>query len=170
MHRKSFLAAQIPALNKVFEHHTVLHHMQYREVFNDEPVGVGKDRGIRLSVKEGFLEAIPVGALISLVSWQGGVIFILVVCIHHYLWGKIHLEMHKPEARWFSRWPVYQFLARHHYLHHRYPTKNFNVVIPIADYILGTRAHPSASDFQHMEEIGISCRKRHERPRIAPRV
>jgi len=50
----------------------------------------------------------------------------------------IHWCMHLPKARrvekpwWFRR------LNGHHLLHHRYMHKNFNVVLPLADLILGT--------------------------------
>jgi sterol desaturase/sphingolipid hydroxylase (fatty acid hydroxylase superfamily) len=60
------------------------------------------------------------------------------------------MEMHKPEKRFFSHWSVYKFLARHHYLHHRYQNKNFNVVLPLADYVLGTSVRASRADLQGM--------------------
>ena len=50
----------------------------------------------------------------------------------------IHWCMHLPKARrvekpwWFRR------LNGHHLLHHRYMHKNFNVVLPLADLVLGT--------------------------------
>jgi sterol desaturase/sphingolipid hydroxylase (fatty acid hydroxylase superfamily) len=60
--------------------------------------------------------------------------------------------MHKPEAKGFSRWPIYKFLAEYHWLHHRYPDKNFNVVFPCADYILGTCAVATEADRIKMKE------------------
>ena len=68
------------------------------------------------------------------------------------VWNHIHLEMHKPEQRNFSTWPIYRFLARYHWLHHRYPDKNFNVVFPLADYVLGTSACANEVDLQRMQE------------------
>ena len=49
-------------------------------------------------------------------------------------------------------WTIYRFLARYHWLHHRYPDKNFNVVFPLADYVLGTRARANDVDLQCMHE------------------
>jgi sterol desaturase/sphingolipid hydroxylase (fatty acid hydroxylase superfamily) len=63
--------------------------------------------------------------------------------------------MHKPEDRFFAHWPAYKFLARHHYLHHRYPNKNFNVVFPLADYVLRTNARASDADLEGMRAEGI---------------
>jgi hypothetical protein len=156
MHRQNFLAKKFAVFKKTFEHHTILHHGHYYKIFNDEPLPEGTDRGIRLSMQEGFWEALPISLLIGTVSLLGAVIFEFVVCGHHFLWNKIHLEMHKPEKRFFSDWSIYKFLARHHYLHHRYPDKNFNVVLPFADYILGTNVRPSNADLSEMRQLGLA--------------
>ena len=112
--------------------------MHYAEIFSDEPVARGEDKEIRLTVRKAPIKAIPFAALIAFVSWQGAAIFVAVMIFHHWAWNKIHLEMHKPEHRVFSTWPVYKFLARYHCLHHRHLDRNFNVVFPLADYLLGT--------------------------------
>lgn len=147
MHRRS-----IERFRKAFEAHAIFHHKHYSEIFSDEPVPDGEDKEIRLTTRKAPMKALPFAAIISLVSWQCGLVFIGVVVFHHWAWNKIHLEMHKPEQRGFSRWPIYQFLARYHWLHHRYPNKNFNVVFPFADYVLGTCARPNAVDLKLMEE------------------
>jgi len=89
------------------------------------------------------------------VSWQGAATFVAVMMFHHWAWNKIHLEMHKPEQRVFSTWPVYKFLARYHCLHHRHQDRNFNVVFPLADYVLGTLAQATAGDREYMERWGL---------------
>jgi hypothetical protein len=86
------------------------------------------------------------------------VMFVAVMTFHHWAWNKIHLEMHKPEQRSFSAWPVYKFLARHHCLHHRYPNRNFNVVFPLADYVLGTHARANEDDLKFMQQAGLLSR------------
>jgi len=78
------------------------------------------------------------------------------MCSHHWAWNKIHLEMTKPEQRVFSTWAVYKFLARYHWLHHRYQNKNFNVVFPLADYVLGTNARANRVDLKFIQQIGIA--------------
>ena len=55
MHRKHRLSGRLPALKKVFEHHAILHHGHYHQIFHDEPVPHGQDRHLRLSMKEGLL-------------------------------------------------------------------------------------------------------------------
>src|SRR5262245_13163274 len=136
MHRKHMLSGRLPALKKMFEHHAILHHGHYHQIFTDEPVPHGHDRHLRLSMKEGVLEALPISVLLTTISWHDAMTCLVVVYLHHCMWNQIHMEMHKPEKRFFSHSSIYKFLARYHYLHHRYPHKIFNVVFPLADYVL----------------------------------
>jgi hypothetical protein len=50
----------------------------------------------------------------------------------------IHWCMHLPKARRLEQAWVFRRLNGHHLLHHRYMHKNFNVVLPLADMLLGT--------------------------------
>lgn len=155
MHRRNFLSERSAKYRRVFEAHAIVHHKHYSKIFSDEPLPVGEDQEIRLTVRKAPIKAIPVAVLIALVSWQGALIFMAVMTLHHWIWNKIHLEMHKPESRTFSKWPAFKFLARYHWLHHRYQDKNFNVVLPLADYVLGTRARPNEADRKRMvEQLG----------------
>jgi hypothetical protein len=155
MHRRNFLAARTASYKRMFEAHALVHHKHYAEIFSDEPVAPGEDKEIRLTVRKAPIKAIPFAVLIALVSWQGAAVFVAVMTFHHWAWNKIHLEMHKPEQRVFSTWPVYTFLARHHCLHHRHMDRNFNVVFPLADYVLGTRIRANEADLEYMEKWGL---------------
>jgi len=46
--------------------------------------------------------------------------------------------MHKPGIAWIERTRMFRFLKQHHQLHHSYMGTNFNVVLPLADWMLGT--------------------------------
>ena len=155
MHRRNFLSAHTAAFKRVFEAHTLLHHNHYATIFSDEPVARGEDRDIRLTVRKAPLKALPFAALIALASWLGAAVFVAVMIFHHWAWNKIHLEMHKPEQRLFSTWPIYKFLARHHCLHHRHLDRNFNVVFPFADYVLGTSIRANDVDRKYMLQWGL---------------
>ena len=157
MHRRNFLSRRTVAYNRIFEAHALVHHRHYSEIFSDEPVPVGEDKEIRLTVSKAPLKALPFAAVIALASWEGAVIFVAAMYFHHWSWNKIHLEMHKPEQRVFSTWAVYKFLARYHWLHHKYRDKNFNVVLPFADYVLGTNARASSVDLECMRQLGIAA-------------
>lgn len=155
MHRKNFLSERSAAFKKTFEMHAIFHHHHYLKVFADEPVPDGEDREIRMRVWKAAIKAIPFVLVIGPFSWLGAAIFVAVACTHHWIWNKIHLEMHKPEQRGFSRWPIYKFLARYHFMHHRRPDKNFNVVFPCADFVFGTYIEPGLDDLKLMNEQGF---------------
>lgn len=154
MHRKHPMSKYIKALEKVFKHHAVLHHTEYKAVFADVPLAKGEDKGIRLNFKEGFLEALPISLLLAIVSVPTAIIFEVVVACHHLIWNHIHLNMHRPTKRFFSEWPVYKYLNRHHYLHHMHPDKNFNVVFPLGDLVFGTLHKATAAEIAEMERHG----------------
>ncbi len=149
MHKQSFLSRRRASFRRNFEAHAITHHKHYLKIFADEPVAPGEDKEIRLNVHKAPIKSAPVAILLAFVSWKASLIFVLTVMLHHWLWNQIHLEMHKPVKRSFSEWPIYKFLARYHYLHHKHPDKNFNVVFPLADYVFGT--HAKASD----QEVGL---------------
>jgi len=155
MHRENFLSRRTAAFKRTFVTHAITHHGHYSKIFSDEPVPDGEDKEIRMRVWKGPIKGFPIVALLALISWQWAIVFVFTVMLHHWLWNKIHLEMHKPEQRGFSNWPIYRFLARYHYLHHLYPNKNFNVVFPLADYFLGTRAPATAADIDRMQQAGL---------------
>lgn len=58
----------------------------------------------------------------------------LYYCVYEY----IHWCMHLPKARRVEKSGLFRRLNGHHLLHHRYMHKNFNVVLPLADIVLGT--------------------------------
>ncbi len=155
MHRKNFFSARNASFKRMFEAHALVHHQHYSKIFSDEPVPRGEDKEIRLTVRKAPIKALPIAALIALVSWEGAAAFIATMTFHHWAWNKIHLEMHKPEQRVFSTWPVYKFLARYHYLHHRHQNRNFNVVFPFADYVLGTHVWADEGDLRSIQQVGL---------------
>jgi hypothetical protein len=166
MHKKprNFLLKKLAARQRMFTSHAVEHHTQYRKSFHDEPLPPGEDRGIRLNVWEGLVESLPLSLSFVLASFItgfssfliGAAIWPMVVLLHHTIWNQIHLEMHKPEGRFFRNWSAYKFVARHHFLHHRYPDKNFNVAFPLGDFLCGTIARPSPDDWEAMRAEGIA--------------
>jgi hypothetical protein len=48
-----------------------------------------------------------------------------------------------------------RYIIRHHWLHHRYPSCNFNL-LPLGDYLLGTYRRPSPQDYEAMRRDGIA--------------
>lgn len=58
--------------------------------------------------------------------------------IYYAAYEYMHWCMHLPRKRHVERSGIFFRLNGHHLLHHRYMHKNFNVVLPLADLILGT--------------------------------
>jgi hypothetical protein len=149
----------LPYLNWILDEHAVRHHGKYYKRFDYEPDPEGKEQNIiigpaeTLSMGMACMPAIlPVALFVSPI---GAVIFCLTGLAHNYTWGKIHRQMHVPEqGSWFRNNPVFLFLARHHYLHHEYPMKNFNVVMPFADFVFGSVAKPKPVHIKEMLRLG----------------
>ena len=49
-----------------------------------------------------------------------------------------HYLMHKPSIPWIERGRYFQFLKRHHRIHHFRMDRNLNVLLPVADFLLGS--------------------------------
>ena len=63
----------------------------------------------------------------------------------------MHWCMHLPRKRHVERSGIFFRLNGHHLLHHRYMSKNFNVVLPLADLCLGTLLLRSKIHFKQAE-------------------
>jgi len=49
-----------------------------------------------------------------------------------------HYLMHKPTIGWIERSRAFEFLKNHHRIHHVHMDKNLNVLLPLADVMLGS--------------------------------
>ena len=49
-----------------------------------------------------------------------------------------HYLMHKPSVPFIERRSFFRFLERHHRIHHVHMDRNLNVLLPLADWVLGT--------------------------------
>jgi hypothetical protein len=63
---------------------------------------------------------------------------ILGMSTYYFTYEYLHFCMHSPKSRFFENWKVFQFINRHHLIHHKYMHRNLNVVMPLADLTLGT--------------------------------
>jgi len=60
------------------------------------------------------------------------------ILVYYIVYESLHYQMHKPTVPFIERSRFFQFIKNHHRLHHVYMGKNFNVVLPLADLVLGT--------------------------------
>jgi sterol desaturase/sphingolipid hydroxylase (fatty acid hydroxylase superfamily) len=101
-----------------------------------------------------------------LVSWligQWGLVTggVLACAAYYCAYEYIHWCMHLPRKRSVERSGIFFRLNGHHLLHHRYMGKNFNVVLPLADLLLGTLLLRSRVSFR--QALGPSV------PNVQPR-
>lgn len=150
-----------------FQAHAVVHHQVFKadttyhlhDEKDKETIPMAWWNGAVLIM----IGAIPF-ALISLLigNWGltlGGVLaFTSYYCFYEY----IHWCMHLPKARRVEKPLWFRKLNGHHLLHHRYMHKNFNVVLPLADFLLGTLILRAKTNF--MQARGPSV------PDVQPKV
>jgi len=64
----------------------------------------------------------------------------IAIVIYYIAYESLHVIMHVPhKGKWLRNTYFMRWLNRHHYQHHLIPSTNLNVVIPLADYLLGTK-------------------------------
>ena len=72
---------------------------------------------------------------------------LVAVLMYQTAYEYLHYCMHVPQGRWVERRWLFRWINDHHVQHHRKHFTNLNVVLPIADYLFGTRrrcADPTA--------------------------
>ena len=74
-----------------------------------------------------------------------------------------HYLMHRPSIGWIERSRSFRFLERHHRLHHVHMGKNFNVVLPLADFSLGTLILRDADPPRTTSPAAREVARRHSR-------
>jgi hypothetical protein len=72
--------------------------------------------------------------------WIGAVGAACSMVVYYAVYESLHWCMHVPGHRWFSNARWFKFLDDHHRMHHKRPMSNLNVVFPLADLILRTKA------------------------------
>lgn len=174
MHRRTaarFAGRFLPVLEEAFCAHTIQHHGRWYKAFDHEPDPAGRWENIRAGwagTAAGLVLVCPLLVLLGMIwPWPqfGGVFASAVIVgavLHNRAWDALHIAMHMPERRprWLRTGPtgaIFGLLAKHHYLHHESPGRNFNLVLPIADYLLGTavdtRRWPEARRRRVEEEL-----------------
>ena len=136
-----FMHAERRPLQDVYLLHAKDHHVAFR-VTNFEWAQSGPEPRVTMPwyALPGILLAhLP---LIALCEWATGrpvflgAAFGLVFYFACYEY--LHYLMHLPKGHWVEGRRWFRFLWTHHRLHHRFMSRNFNVVLPLADFCLGT--------------------------------
>ncbi len=60
--------------------------------------------------------------------------------IYGIIWWAVHNEMHRQEGRSFADNALFRYIERRHQLHHQFPKTNYNLLLPLWDWIFATEA------------------------------
>ena len=80
--------------------------------------------------------------LIAIALWvsvPAAVGLLVALSLYQTSYEYLHYCMHVPSNRWFERASAFKWINAHHLQHHRKHNTNLNIVLPIADFLLGTR-------------------------------
>ena len=66
------------------------------------------------------------------------VAFSAFAALYYVGYESLHYFMHKPRIDFVERSRWFQFLKTHHRIHHVHMNRNLNVLVPLADLVLGT--------------------------------
>lgn len=64
--------------------------------------------------------------------------FAVTMSLYYAGYEGLHHLMHKPAIPFIVRSPYFRFIERHHRIHHIHMDRNLNVLLPLADFFLGT--------------------------------
>lgn len=129
-----------------------MHHSKYYRQFNHEPNLLGKYYNLRITWSDTLLACVFASPLLFL-SVSAYLILFVLALLHRWTWNAIHSEMHLNEGRWFSNLKIYKGLRWLHFLHHRHPGRNFNVTLPLFDWVFRTQAIATKPDLEEWVKI-----------------
>ncbi len=70
--------------------------------------------------------------------WWPVIVTAGVFLLYYIAYEYFHWCMHDSKGRWFENTFWFKWINKHHNLHHKNPKTNLNVVLPLADWMLGT--------------------------------
>jgi len=125
-----------------YQLHAVSHHSLFRadesfhaqnEEVKEHVTFVPRDYLILLCINAPIF--LLVGYLINVPIVLGGCLSVLTYLA---MFDIIHWSFHVPTTWFYEKMKIFKWIKQHHLLHHRHQNRNFNVVFPLADLVLGT--------------------------------
>ena len=150
-----------------FESHAIVHHKVFRADESYHLINPQDAKTIPMAWWNGPVLVLVAMVPFALAAWSlghwGFYWGALLACASYYgTYEYIHWCMHLPKKRHVERSGIFFRLNGHHLLHHRYMHKNFNVVMPLADLLLGTLLLRSPIHFK--QPVGTAV------PDVQPRL
>ena len=145
-----------------FQTHTKVHHhlMRADETYHLDDLSL-KDK-VRMAWWNGpviiaiggipfYIAAYAVGMFsMALFGWAVGLTAVAIFCANYVVYEWLHWCMHLPANRRVESSWIFRRLNGHHVLHHRYMGHNFNMVLPVADWLFGTLLLRSKKPFSQV--------------------
>jgi hypothetical protein len=149
----------LPGLYTQFHDHAVLHHGTYYKEFDYEPNAVGRTHNICINLVNTLRISLVLSPLIVplalFVSLASALTVVGMTLLHNRLWSLVHMQMHVPDPRsWIAKTRYFKAIAIHHFMHHERSAKNYNVVVPLADFVLGRATSPAPSHVRELLRLG----------------
>ncbi len=96
-----------------------------------------------IATSMGSLLGMPFSSIMPEVIGAG-----IAFALYYIAYEGLHALMHVPKKwKWIRSTRIMIWLNRHHYQHHVDPRTNLNVIIPIADYVWGTKRRLPKKDY-----------------------
>ena len=139
-----------------FERHALIHHQIFKADHTYHLIHDKDKHTIPMAWWNGVVLVIACELPFLPIAWKLGqwglVAGSFVAFVGYYVtYEYIHWCMHLPRKRNVERSGIFFRLNGHHLLHHRYMHRNFNVVLPLADLLLGTLLLRSKVHFRQAE-------------------
>ena len=140
---KYFMHRPVGNFDYAFRAHAVVHHQTFKADHTYHLINEKDARLIPMAWWNGPLIVtlcqVPFGIACAFISNYWLLLGSFIACTAYYCaYEYMHWCMHLPKKRGVERSRIFFRLNGHHLLHHRYMHKNFNVVLPLADFCLGT--------------------------------
>jgi hypothetical protein len=71
-------------------------------------------------------------------AWFFVIGFAVMMSLYYVGYEGLHHLMHKPSIPFIARSRYFRFIERHHRIHHIHMDRNLNVLVPLADFCLGS--------------------------------
>lgn len=146
---KYVLHRRTPLVGVIYERHELQHHI----IYTDQDMAMRDRREFWLILVPAyaicliFVTACPLAfALFKLLSLNVALLFLATSMVFFVSYEWMHLAYHLPPSSAVGRWRVIAALREHHRLHHdpRLMQRwNFNVTVPVFDWIYRTNWSPS---------------------------
>ncbi len=174
---KSVLHRRLRPVQAIYDRHTPEHHAVY--MTHDMAIRSAREFKLVLIPALGIAGIVVASTPLAfgvrlLLGANAGWLFLVTSALYMVLYELSHLSYHLPETTWIGRRNLVKFLREHHARHHdpRLMQKwNFNVTIPLFDWLHGTIARgsdaslrdeaPRAARAEQAEQADQAARAQH---------